>query len=874
MAIELTKSLSLFLNWRLIDLTADTKNNLLELIANSINLNFVICLLNLIGGNNYLNFKNFSEEYPDFELTSHTDIEMLPKLNVALNGEQVAATLHDTTTRPLLILAGAGSGKTAVLTRRILFLLLSGIHHESIMAVTFTNKAADEMKTRLADIAAELAYSIDNREYKDFLEKIVNEFIPEMKVGTFHSICFDLLLEKIADIHNYELLGYSSIPSILEPIKQRGIIEKILLKNKIKETTDNMLNDISTCKNELLSPEQIINKSDLICSKNFVFTAFTEYKKILIKSNIIDFDDMIYYTVYLLQTQNQLAAYYQNKYRYFLIDEYQDTNYSQYVFALKMIETHKNIFAVGDDDQSIYGWRGADVNNILNFKADFENALIVKFERNYRSSANILSAANNIFKDKDESIRKRLKVSGNKSVGRSGMGEKIIFYDAEDDFEEAEFCAHIISETVKKSSGNALEDSKKFINANYNYVYSAAENMLNEYNKITNYSLQIWTKTLEWVNIFNEISNADSLEKIHKFVRIYFEFQQNFQSQFALDPEEKKLLKLFFESTNEIVHKLFKISSVYRKFAVFYRINSQKEIFKDSLNKHSIPYIEVGNNQLFEYREIQNIIIMFKIITDYIQIKFLFNNPSNFSVLNADIAEIAHLPKFKIQEKDKTVFDYCADSEYILNCEYLDKIKNSIGPNAQAYLTGLYNLCEKICFNHSKNSLNYALHFILEFLDYNNMIYNNSVTGRQLKKNIENFKLIMSDYERLHSKNNTNMFYNFKKYIVYRSSDPQSANLFNDGVFLMTLHSSKGLEFENVFFTGLEEDICPYRWPGKQKIDDTELSEEKRLFYVGITRAQSRLYLTNARKRKWFGKEVKNKPSRFLKLIPRELIEK
>jgi len=132
----------------------------------------------------------------------------------------------------------------------------------------------------------------------------------------------------------------------------------------------------------------------------------------------------------------------------------------------------------------------------------------------------------------------------------------------------------------------------------------------------------------------------------------------------------------------------------------------------------------------------------------------------------------------------------------------------------------------------------------------------------------------MLDYERQYSKNNSNIFYNFRKYIVYRSSDTQSSNAYNDGVYLMTLHSSKGLEFENVFFTGLEEEVCPYKWPGLNKIGEAELAEEKRLFYVGVTRAQKRLYLTYAQKRKWFGRDVKNKPSRFLKHIPEDLIEK
>ncbi len=539
-----------------------------------------------------------------------------------------------------------------------------------------------------------------------------------------------------------------------------------------------------------------------------------------------------------------------------------------------MVEAHKNIFAVGDDDQSIYGWRGADITNILNFKIDFPDSIVVKFERNYRSTPNILLAANNIFKDKDISIRKVLKVSGRKNQGRLGLGDKIIIYQAADDVEEAEFCQYIISETSMKMRGQIFETAKKNFDLNYPYYYHSADKMLKEYNKISNYSMQLWTKTLEWVNAFNETSNADGIDKIHKFLLTFFEFNQMFHSLADKSQEEKQALESFFESLYDRAGELFKISAIYRKFAVFYRINSQKEVFKEVFGKKEIPYIEVGNNQLFEFREIRNIITLFKIITDYIQIKFFMNFPPDFSFLNADISEIAQLPKFKISDKDKTVFLYCPDNTYLLSPEYISALKINIGQNAYTFIVSLYNLCEQICFKYSENTLNFVLQKVIEYLDYSNILYNDSSTGRQLKRNIDNFKLLMLDYERQYSKNNSNIFYNFRKYIVYRSSDTQSSNAYNDGVYLMTLHSSKGLEFENVFFTGLEEEVCPYKWPGLNKIGEAELAEEKRLFYVGVTRAQKRLYLTYAQKRKWFGRDVKNKPSRFLKHIPEDLIEK
>ncbi|HPG29770.1 MAG TPA: UvrD-helicase domain-containing protein [bacterium] len=869
---EFDKPLALFLEWRLTDLPNETKQNLLKCIEQSDNPSHIICILDLIGGFNYSKFKKFLAENPEFEYNSPSDFDMLPEMSVSLNPEQVGAVLHDTSERPLLILAGAGSGKTAVLTRRIVFLLISGVLPESIMAVTFTNKAAGEMKKRLLEIVVRLKANINDPEYLNFIDSIA-ESVPSMKVGTFHSICYELFTENIDGKYNYEFAGYTAAPDILAPIKQKGILEKVLESHKIKDSTEDILNDISACKNNLMPPELVKDTNGLLCSKQNVFKAYSGYRTQLIKTNQIDFDDIIFYIVMILQKYPKIAGYYHEKYKYFLIDEYQDTNYAQYLFALKIVEASKNIFAVGDDDQSIYGWRGADISNILNFKEDFKNAFVVKFERNYRSSANILMAANNIFKEKDASIRKVLKVSGNYSIGKAGLGDKIISFQAEDEKDEAEFCKYIILETIKQKKDTALENLIKSFQEVNPELYGATNDLLNSYNYLSEYTIQLWSKTVEWVNIYNSASAELNFDKANQLVKTFYEFSNAFSLTVDFKESEKQILETFIERLKDKIFYLFNSSALYRKFAVFYRVNSQKEIFKTVFNENVIPFIEVGNNKLFEFREIQNIISTLKIITGYIRV-YSFGDVRNYYHLNNEILNISVLPFFKIPEKDRVSIEYCPENIFLASTEFLESNKNMLSAAGYYFIVNLMKLCDEIYKNHIDKRLNYCLQKIIEYLDYNSKMYQDTPSGKQLKKNIEAFRNIMLEFEAQSSKDKSQTLFDFCKNIVYRSSDQQSMDMFNDGVYLMTLHSAKGLEFENVFFTGLEEDVCPHKWPSLNKIGDKELDEEKRLFYVGITRAQEKLYLTYAKTRTWYGKKAKHKPSRFLKHIPSDLIQK
>ncbi|MBP7653102.1 UvrD-helicase domain-containing protein, partial [Candidatus Dependentiae bacterium] len=680
-------------------------------------------------------------------------------------------------------------------------------------------------------------------------------------------------LENINGPYNYELVVYTAAPDILSPVKQKGILEKIIEMHKIKDSTEDILNDISLCKNNLMPPELVKEISGLICSKQNVFKVYSDYRIQIVKSNQIDFDDIIFYIVTILQKNIGVTEHYHKKYKFFLIDEYQDTNYAQYLFALKIVEESKNIFAVGDDDQSIYGWRGADITNILNFKDDFKDALIIKFERNYRSSANILMAANNIFKEKDAAIRKVLKVSGNYTIGKAGLGEKIIEYQAENEKEEAEFCRYIISETVSQNKKTVLEKLKKIFDEINGELYSATNEMLNAYNYLSEYTIQLWSKTVEWVNTYNIVANNLDFENVNLLIKTFYDFNNLFNMTFEFKKTEQEILESFFCRLKDKMHYLFGQSSLYRKFAVFYRVNSQKEIFKTVFNESGIPFIEVGNNKLFEFREIQNILSLLKIITGYIKL-YSYGQLTNYFYLNNEITNISYLPFYKVPDKDRAALEYCPENIFLLSSDFIDANKNVLSVQSYYFLINMIKLCEDIYHNYIDKKINYCFQKIIDYLDYTSKMYQDNPSSKQLRKNIESFRMIMTDFELHSSKDKSQTLFNFCKYIIYRSSDQQSMDIYNDGVYLMTLHSAKGLEFENVFFTGLEEDVCPYKWPSLNKIGNKELDEEKRLFYVGITRAQEKLYLTYAKNRNWYGKKVKHKPSRFLRYIPADLIQK
>lgn len=344
-------------------------------------------------------------------------------LTKLLNKEQYEAVT--TVEGPLLILAGAGSGKTRVLTYRIANLIKNlNVYPSQILAITFTNKAANEMKERVRNIVGNEA---DN-----------------MWISTFHSSCVKILRREI------EKLGYNKNFAIYDSYDQKTLVKECIKELNINDKDFDeryMLNKIGEAKDNLVSPEEFKKKNENNFKLNKVADLYLLYQKKLKSSNALDFDDLIYKTVELFKKNPEVLEFYQRKFKYIMVDEYQDTNKSQYELVRLLASAHKNICVVGDDDQCIYAWRGADIRNILDFEKDYPNAKIIKLEENYRSKANILNAANEVIKNNYNRKNKILRTN-------NGSGEKIKVYRAYSDVDESQFVASEINKIIKEESKN------------------------------------------------------------------------------------------------------------------------------------------------------------------------------------------------------------------------------------------------------------------------------------------------------------------------------------------------------------------------------------------------------------------------------------
>lgn len=338
-----------------------------------------------------------------------------------LNEQQSQAVQH--INGPLLLLAGAGSGKTRVLTHRIAYMLENGIRPWNILAVTFTNKAANEMKERIRRLCGQTG--------------------EDLNIGTFHSICVRILRREI------EKLGYKSNFVIYDSSDQKTAMKQILKNLNIDEKPNKVLNRISNAKNELIGPDEFEGNMWSLADK-VAQQAYGPYQRMLKENNALDFDDIIMLTVNLLRNYPMVREYYQNRFQYIMIDEYQDTNHAQYILVKLLAETHRNLCVVGDPDQSIYGFRGADIQNILDFEQDYKEATVIKLERNYRSTAEILEAADYVIRQNRSRKEKTL-------VSDKGPGEYLTLFKASSDREEAQYVVNEILEQ-RRQKGHDYSD--------------------------------------------------------------------------------------------------------------------------------------------------------------------------------------------------------------------------------------------------------------------------------------------------------------------------------------------------------------------------------------------------------------------------------
>lgn len=637
-----------------------------------------------------------------------------------LNEQQKEAVLH--TEGPLLILAGAGSGKTRVLTHRIAYLIEEkGVNPWNILAITFTNKAAGEMRER-----------VDN---------LVGFGSESIWVSTFHSMCVRILRRHI------DLLGFDTNFTIYDTDDQKTLMKDIckLLQIDTKLFRErSLLAAISQAKNELVTPEEFRIQAQGDFSRQKIASVYEEYEKQMCANNALDFDDLLVKAVQLFQTQADVLDYYQERFRYIMVDEYQDTNTVQFELVRLLSAKYRNLCVVGDDDQSIYKFRGANIRNILDFEQVFPDAKVIKLEQNYRSTSNILNAANAVIRHNHGRKDKTLWTD-------NGEGDKINVRQFDTAFDEAEYIVGDIRERVE--SGKAA----------------------------------------------------------------------------------------------------------YNDHAILYRTNAQSRMFEEKFVTANIPYKIVGGINFYARREIKDLLAYLKTID---------NGRDDLAV-----RRIINVPKRGIGLTSiNRVQEYASGREigFYEALRAVDLIPN-IGRGASK-LESFVALIEHFKTDAKELTISELMQEILEETGYIESLKEEG--SEEAESRIENIDELISKitaYEETCEDRDEPATLNGFLEEVALVADIDSLDESNDYVVLMTLHSAKGLEFPHVYLAGMEDGIFP-SYMTITADDPEEVEEERRLCYVGITRAEEELTLTCARRRMIRGETQYNKMSRFLKEIPMELL--
>ena len=644
---------------------------------------------------------------------------------------------------PLLVIAGPGSGKTKVLIHRIAYLISHAkVNPKNILAVTFTNKAAGEMKERVKKIFQELQITKTG----SWLNA------PTPTISTFHSFCARILRFEI------DKLGWSKTFLIYDDKDQLTLIKKVMAD---LEMDTEMFNPFSIQKNISAAKSELIDYQSYLEQKQGYFEeqvgkVYQYYQNELKKNNALDFDDLIMLTVKLFQKKAEILKKYQQRFRYILIDEYQDTNYAQYILAKLLAAEHKNICVVGDVDQGIYSWRGADIRNILSFEKDYPEAKVVFLDQSYRSTQKILEAAHNI-------ISKNVQRKEKKLWTEKKEGFPLVNYEAADEKDEAEF-------------------------------------------------------------ILQEI---EKLSQEHGF---------NFSD-----------------------------------FAVFYRTNSQSRSLEEAFLNRNFNYKIVGGIKFYQRSEIKDILSYLRAIwnpKDIFSFSRIINLPTRGigQSLQEEVMEI-----FRQKNKDFI--------KVLLSTENISKITNSQKEKLENTGKIFQRLEEKI----SRLKLTDLIKFLLEEIHYKEWLEKGK-EGEKRWENVQELLTVANRYDNLNPPEGLNRFLEDVSLIQDVEDLRNKGNQGNKGndldknnaVSLMTLHSAKGLEFPVVFIVGMEEGLLPHSRSIRMSQEGNlnfQLEEERRLCYVGITRAKEKVYLICARQRNLFGGRQANPPSRFLKDIPENLIE-
>lgn len=620
---------------------------------------------------------------------------------------------------PCLVLAGAGSGKTRVITNKIAYLIRQCRYSaKQIAAVTFTNKAAREMKERVAQ-------TLGKQEAKGLM------------ISTFHTLGLEIIKRE------YKALGIKSNFSLFDDQDQSALLKELTvdLLEEDKDLLSQLKSQISNWKNDMLTPEQVIGRAQSQQDHTFA-ECFRRYEQHLLSCNVLDFDDLISKPTLLLRTNEEVRARWQQRIRYLLVDEYQDTNTSQYELVKWLVGERARFTVVGDDDQSIYSWRGARPQNLVLLQKDFPQLNVIKLEQNYRSSGRILKSANILIENNPHVFEKRL-------FSELGYGDELRVLTANNEEHEAE-----------RVAGELIA---------------------------------------------------------HHFIN----------------------------KTN------------YKDYAILYRGNHQSRIFEKYLMQNRIPYRISGETSFFSREEIKDILAYLRVIT----------NPDDdaafLRIVNKPRREIGPMTIQKLGEwakvRDKSLFNACFDLG-------LSQTLTGRGLSAlQAFSQWMARIVQQ-----SEREPLLAVRDLLHEMDYESWLYETSSSAKAAEMRMKNINQLFSwmsemlEGDELHEPMTLSQVVN--RFTLRDMMERGETDEELDQVQLMTLHASKGLEFPHVFLVGMEEGILPHQ----SSIDEDNVEEERRLAYVGITRAQKTLTFTLCKERRQYGELIRPEPSRFLYELPQD----
>ncbi|MDD6489076.1 MAG: 3'-5' exonuclease [Clostridia bacterium] len=666
-----------------------------------------------------------------------------------------------TTRNPLLILAGAGSGKTTVLVNRIANILRWGEAYESDAVfgeysdeeideikkaadgeITLSDELADRLSVSKVNPWRILAITFTNKaanELKDRICSKVGQCGNDIWASTFHSACTRIL-------RRYgENIGYSNHFTIYDTDDQKRLLKDCIKALNIDEKiipAKSVLSAISRAKDEMKTPDMLKSEAGKDSRLISIAKVYALYQQRLLASDAMDFDDIIFNTVILFKECPDVLEKYQEQFRYIMVDEYQDTNKLQYELIRLLADKHKNLCVVGDDDQSIYKFRGATIRNILDFEKDYENARVIKLEQNYRSTKNILTAANYVIKNNAERKGKTLWT-------QNEQGSKITWYNASDETDEGTFITNTINEQVAAGAK-------------------------------------------------------------------------------------------------------------YSDFAILYRMNTQSQVLERVFVRSGIPYKIIGGHRFYDRREIRDMIAYLNVISNHHD--------------NNRLKRIINVPKRGIGDKTVSQIEEIGNG---LGLSMFETMKESdefeVLAKSRTKLEDFCNMIEEFSdMLDDGMSVSDMYDKLVERIDYLTFIKHESERGDAAVENVMELKSSIAQYEQDCGSEAT--LQGFLEEVALMSDiDNYNEADANEKVVMMTLHSAKGLEFPTVFIPGMEENV----FPGFQATMSSEdMQEERRLAYVGITRAKKNLYLINSDSRMLYGHTTRNRPSRFLNELPEQLVEK